>query len=127
MPNSEAMRWLVFGILIAAVNMPAPILPKVPAETRQVVVVSAPSWKSETGKLEMLSNVSGVWRRHGHEVPVVFGHGLAGGQDGAMFPAPDEVKKLNDFLWTEDDGQFLGTFGAGMMSAKDQSFLRVTL
>jgi hypothetical protein len=44
-----------------------------------------------------------------------------------MFPAPDEVKKLNDFLWTEDDGQFLGTFGAGMMSAKDQSFLRVTL
>jgi len=53
--------------------------------------------------------------------------GVAGGQDGAMFPAPDEVKKLNDFLWTEDDGQFLGTFGAGMMSAKDQSFLRVTL
>jgi hypothetical protein len=23
-----------------------------------------------------------------------------------MFPAPDEVKKLNDFFWTEDDGQF---------------------
>src|SRR6516165_5120505 len=30
--------------------------------------------------------------------------GIAGGQDGAMFPAPDAVKKLNDFLGAEDDG-----------------------
>jgi hypothetical protein len=44
-----------------------------------------------------------------------------------MFPAPDEVKKLNDFLWTEDDGQFFGHLWSRVMSAKDQSFLRVTL
>jgi hypothetical protein len=37
-------------------------------------------------------------------------------------------KKPNDFLLADDDGQFfLGTFGAGIMSAMHQFFLRVNL
>ena len=36
--------------------------------------------------------------------------GVTGGQDGAMFPACDAIKKLNDFFRTEDDGQCLRFF-----------------
>ena len=74
------MRWLMSGIMITVINILPVAVTSALAQTRQLVVVSAPSWKSETGKLQMLSNVSGVWSRHGHEVPVVFGHGLAWGR-----------------------------------------------
>jgi len=74
------MRWLIPTILITAINLPAATLPNPLAQTRQLVVVSAPSWDSDTGTLMMLSKVAGQWVRHSNEVPVVFGHGLAWGR-----------------------------------------------
>jgi hypothetical protein len=38
---------------------------------------------------------------------------IAGGQDGAMFPAPDAVQKRKNFLGAQDDGQLLGPLGCG--------------
>src|SRR6266478_5073533 len=38
---------------------------------------------------------------------------IAGGQDGAMFPARDAIKELGDFFRTQDDGQFLRFLGSG--------------
>src|SRR5438552_2552534 len=80
MSHSERMRWLVSGILITTLNFSAVASTNSLAQARQLVVASAPSWNSETGKLEMLSNTSGAWIRHGNEVPVVFGHGLGWGR-----------------------------------------------
>jgi hypothetical protein len=74
------MRWLIPGILIIVINLPAVTFSNRLVQSRQLVVVSAPSWNSETGRLEMFSKVAGEWVRHGNEVPVVFGHGLAWGR-----------------------------------------------
>ena len=71
-------RLLLSAILLSSLNVF--VSSQAIAQARQLVVISAPSWSSETGKLKMLSNVSGVWVQHGHEVAVVLGHGLAWGR-----------------------------------------------
>ena len=38
--------------------------------------------------------------------------GIAGSQDGAMFPSPDAAQKLNDFLRAENNGQFFRHLGS---------------
>jgi L,D-peptidoglycan transpeptidase YkuD (ErfK/YbiS/YcfS/YnhG family) len=92
MSHTGAMRWLASGILIMVLNISAVTLGDALAQARQLVVVSAPSWNSETGKLVMLSNVEGVWVQHGNVVPVVFGHGLAWGR-GLHSNAKSEPQK----------------------------------
>ena len=37
---------------------------------------------------------------------------VAGGQDGAMFRAPDAIEKVKHFFWAEDNGQFLRLLGS---------------
>ncbi len=86
------MRWLIPWILITVINLPAATFSNVLAQTRQLVVVSAPSWNSETGNLVMLSKMAGGWVRHSNEVPVVFGHGLAWGR-GLQLNSKSEPKK----------------------------------
>jgi len=73
------MRWLLLSaILLSTLDVFGSS--HAIAQARQLVVISAPSWSSETGKLEMLSNISGVWVQYGNEVAVVLGHGLAWGR-----------------------------------------------
>jgi hypothetical protein len=36
---------------------------------------------------------------------------IAGGQNRSVFSAADALEKVKDFLWTENDGQFLGFLG----------------
>jgi L,D-peptidoglycan transpeptidase YkuD (ErfK/YbiS/YcfS/YnhG family) len=74
------MYWLVFGILITTANLAAMASMNPPAQGRQLIIVSAESWRSETGKLQMVSNVSGRWVRHGNDIAVVLGRGLGWGR-----------------------------------------------
>jgi L,D-peptidoglycan transpeptidase YkuD (ErfK/YbiS/YcfS/YnhG family) len=73
------MRWsLPSAILLSTLDVF--VSSHAMAQARQLVVISAPSWSSETGKLKMLSKGSGVWVQHGNDVAVVLGHGLAWGR-----------------------------------------------
>lgn len=85
-------RLLLSAILLSSLNVF--VSSQAIAQARQLVVISAPSWSSETGKLKMLSNVSGVWVQHGHEVAVVLGHGLAWGR--GLHPNPKSGPKKRE-------------------------------
>lgn len=74
------MDWRVFWILITTANFAAAAATKPLPQARQLIIVSAESWRSETGKLQMVSNVRGSWVRHGNDVAVVLGRGLGWGR-----------------------------------------------
>jgi L,D-peptidoglycan transpeptidase YkuD (ErfK/YbiS/YcfS/YnhG family) len=74
------MYWRIFGILIMGANLAAAVATNPLPQARQLIIVSAESWRSETGKLQMVSNVSGAWVRHGNDVAVALGRGLGWGR-----------------------------------------------
>jgi|SRR6516164_550681 hypothetical protein len=55
-------------------------------------------------------NVTGL---ESHGLGQTQARGIAGGQDGAVFAIGEAAEKLQDFLGTENDGQFLGHLGSG--------------
>lgn len=74
------MYWRTFGILITSANFVGAAVTNPLPQARQLIIVSAESWSSETGKLQMVSKVSGAWVRHGKDVAVVLGRGLGWGR-----------------------------------------------
>jgi L,D-peptidoglycan transpeptidase YkuD (ErfK/YbiS/YcfS/YnhG family) len=73
------MHWLALGIFITSISFTRMSSANELAQTQQLVVVSAESWKSRTGTLKMFSKVDTKWIQRDKEVPVVFGKGLAWG------------------------------------------------
>jgi D-alanyl-D-alanine dipeptidase len=60
---------------------------RLPADTRQLLVVVSPSWQADHGTLTRWERVGDRWHRIGRPVPVKLGrHGMGWG-DG-LFPAP---------------------------------------
>jgi D-alanyl-D-alanine dipeptidase len=90
------MRWLILFVL-TILNFAAAAATESVARARQLIVVSAPSWESEMGELEMLSKTDGgKWVRHGREVAVVLGHGLAWGRGLHAQPKSGPMKREGD-------------------------------
>lgn len=90
------MYWRLFGILITSANFAAAAATNALPEARQLIIVSAESWSSETGKLQMVSNVSGAWVRHGADVAVVLGRGLGWGRGMHENPKSGPQKREGD-------------------------------
>jgi D-alanyl-D-alanine dipeptidase len=68
-----------------------PILPELPAQTRQAILVTAVSWASQTGTLQKYDKTGNVWRATGPVVRVSLGKG--GLAWGAGLHRPNERQK----------------------------------
>jgi L,D-peptidoglycan transpeptidase YkuD (ErfK/YbiS/YcfS/YnhG family) len=73
--------WWLFPAFIMSASAESPTLPRLPAKTGQVILVTAPAWTSAAGSLQRYDKVDGAWKKTGGPIAVSLGKtGLAWGR-----------------------------------------------